>query len=101
MIKHIVMWKLKSEALGGSRQENSAKIKQMLEGLRHRIKEIRNIEVGINSCSDPSAYDVVLVCEFMSWGDLRVYQEHPLHKEAAAFILKVREQRAVVDYETD
>jgi len=101
MIKHIVMWKLKSEAMGGSRHENALKIKQRLEGLRHRIKEIRNIEVGINSCSDPSAYDVVLVCEFMSWGDLRIYQEHPLHKEAGSFVQKVRETKAVVDYETD
>ena len=101
MIKHIVMWKLKSEAMGGSRQENAAKIKQKLEGLRHRIKEIRNIEVGINSSSDPSAYDVVLVCEFMSWGDLRIYQDHPLHKEAGSFIQNVRETRDIVDYETD
>lgn len=99
MIKHIVMWKLKSEAMGGSRHENAEKIKQKLEGLRHRIKEIRNIEVGINSSSDPSAYDVVLVCEFMTWGDLRIYQEHPLHKEIAAYIANIREERAVVDYD--
>jgi hypothetical protein len=99
MIKHIVMWKLKSEAMGGSRQENAAKIKQKLEGLAHRIKEIRNIEVGLNSSSDEAAYDVVLVSEFLTWADLRKYQEHPLHKEVASYIANVREQRVVVDYD--
>jgi hypothetical protein len=95
------MWKLKSEAMGGSMQENAANIKQKLEGLRHRIKEIKNIEVGINSSSDDAAYDVVLVSEFSTWTDLRKYQEHPLHKEVASFIQKIREQRTVVDYEKD
>jgi len=101
MIKHIVLWKLKSEALGASRQENAEKIKNKLEGLRHRIKEIRNVEVGINSSSDIGAYDVAMVSEFMTWADLRRYQEHPLHREAAAFIKSVQETKAAVDYETD
>ena len=99
MIRHIVMWKLKPEALGAGKRENAENIKQKLEGLAHRIKEIRTIEVGINSSSDEAAYDVVLVSEFLTWADLRRYQEHPLHKEAAAFISSVRESRVVVDYD--
>ena len=31
MIKHIVFWKLKDEAEGGTKAENIAKIKSMLE----------------------------------------------------------------------
>ena len=61
--------------------------------------KIPKIGFGTWQISNASAYDAVLVCEFMSWGDLRIYQEHPLHKEVAAYIAKVREERAVVDFD--
>ena len=38
MIKHIVMWKLKEEAEGHSKEENAKLIKNMLEGLKDKIK---------------------------------------------------------------
>ena len=47
MIKHIVMWKLKDFAEGAGRQENAEKIKSLLEGLKGKIAEIINLEVGV------------------------------------------------------
>jgi hypothetical protein len=40
-----------------------------------------------------------LYSEFTDIDALNSYQKHPLHLEAAGFIGKVREDRAVVDYE--
>lgn len=101
MIKHIVMWKLKGFAEGGTKAENVRKMKLLLEGLKNNIKEIHNIEVGINKSSinaiDP--YDIVLYAEFNNMEDLKVYQNHPEHLKIGDFIGRVRLERKVVDYE--
>lgn len=99
MIKHIVMWKLKDSAEGKERQENAKIIKNELEALKIEIKEIINIEVGINIVDDPGAYDLVLYSEFSNQKDLNIYQKHPAHVKIAEYIGKVRESRVVVDYE--
>ncbi len=99
MVKHIVMWKLKEEAEGASRLENLRTMKQMLESLKDRIPFLRSIEVGINFNSDPGAYDIVLATGFNDRRDLEAYQNHPDHKRVADFIGRVREHRAVVDFE--
>jgi hypothetical protein len=99
MIRHIVIWKLAESAEGAVKQENAQKMKVMLEGLKEKIPEILNIEVGIN-CNKNETYDVVLVSEFESLPDLMVYQNHPAHKTCVEFIRKVRIDRAAVDYET-
>lgn len=74
-------------------------IKKELEALRIEIKEIINIEVGINIVDDPGAYDLVLYSEFANQEDLNIYQKHPAHVKIAEYIGKVRESRVVVDYE--
>jgi hypothetical protein len=101
MIKHIVMWKLKDFAEGGTKAENARKIKQLLEGLKDSIKEIRRVEVGLNISAIESidAFDVVLNIEFDNVEDLKAYQKHPEHLRVGDFIGKVRLERKVVDYE--
>ena len=46
MIKHLVFWKLKSEALGKTKQENAVLIKEKLEALDGKISGLISIEVG-------------------------------------------------------
>ena len=41
MIRHVVMWKLKEEAEGASKQKNAEKMKLILEGLKINIEEIK------------------------------------------------------------
>jgi hypothetical protein len=100
MIRHIVMWKLKDEAEGASREENARKMKEMLEGLPGRIAEIRSLEVGINQARSPDAFDAVLVSEFAHWEDLRRYMEHPAHQRVSEFVGRVRLERRIVDFES-
>ncbi|MHB9946942.1 stress responsive protein [Clostridium botulinum] len=99
MIKHIVMWKLKEFAEGKSKLENANIIKINLEDLKHRIDEVKLIEVGVNINNSQQAYDVVLYSEFENLDDLNLYQNHPDHVKVGEFINKVKEDRIVTDYE--
>ncbi|MDD4008225.1 MAG: Dabb family protein [Fermentimonas sp.] len=100
MVKHIVLFKLASEAEGKSRAENALIIKEMLEALKDAIPVIRKIEVNINH-SDSSAdnHDIILESEFDSMEDVRTYAVHPEHLKVGAYITKVRTSRAAIDYE--
>ncbi len=97
MIKHIVMWKLKEEAQGNSKEVNGQKIKQKLEGLMGKVEGLQKVEVGLNF--NPGGYDVCLYSEFGDRAALDYYINHPLHKRNQAFTLSVVCERAVADYE--
>lgn len=100
MIKHIVMWKLKDEALGKSKKENAAIIKEKIEALTGIIDEIKYLEVGINiNYGDEAAYDACLITEFEDFDALNRYQVNPNHKKVSEFVKKVRLTRSVVDFE--
>jgi quinol monooxygenase YgiN len=98
MIKHIVFFRLKDQAEGGTKAENAARVKRDLEALAGRIPGLLRLEVGIDVDRSPAAFDVALYSEFTDQAALDAYQKHPEHLAAAAFIGKVRSERAVVDY---
>jgi hypothetical protein len=99
MLKHVVMWRLKESAEGRTKAENAVYVKEMLDLLPYRIKEIKRLEVGINVFHTPSSYDLILMVDFANILDLETYQADPEHVKVADYVLKVRETRAVVDYE--
>ena len=97
MITHIVMWKLKENAEGGSKLENMVKLETMLEALPAKIGGILKFEVGINF--NPDGYDLVLYSVYESIEALDAYQIHPEHLKVRAFVKNITEGRSVVDYE--
>jgi phenylalanyl-tRNA synthetase alpha subunit len=100
MIKHIVFFALSDQAEGKTKLENASFIKQELETLIKFIPEIQKIEVGINIPNAPKTdFDLALYTEFESFDSLNNYQIHPLHQKVAAYITKVKTNRAAVDYE--
>jgi hypothetical protein len=105
MIRHVVMWKLKDEAEGASKEKNAEKMKLILEGLKVNIDEIKNVEVGINISDDDdeagSPYDVVLISDFETELDYTMYTRNAHHKKAINFINSVIEDRHFVDYKVD
>ena len=105
MIRHVVMWKLKDEAEGSSKDKNAEKMKLILEGLKINIDEIKNVEVGINISEDDeesgSNFDVVLISDFESELDYTMYTRNEHHKKAIKFIDSVIEERYFVDYKMD
>ena len=105
MIRHVVMWKLKDEAEGSSKDKNAEKMKLILEGLKINIDEIKNVEVGINISEDDAEtgtnFDVVLISDFETELDYTMYTRNEHHKKALKFINTVIEERYFVDYKMD
>ncbi len=98
MIKHIVMWRLKQEAAGATKQENAMRLKESLESLKDKIESLKAVEVGINYNPSPAAFDVVLYSEFDDEEGLNAYQNHEEHLKIVDFVGEIRTDRAVVDY---
>lgn len=98
MLKHIVMWKLKSEAEGKTKAENALWLKQHLEALLGIVPSLRSMEVGINVKESESAYDAVLISTFDNQEGLEAYKVHPAHLQISGYCKKIREGRVEVDY---
>lgn len=102
MIRHIVMWKLKEEAEGATKEKNAQKLKLILEGLRTNIEEIKSVEVGIQTNQDDEdGLDVVLICDFETELDFQMYTRNAHHQKAINFIESVADKRYFVDYKVD
>ena len=99
MIRHIVMWKLKDEALGLQKPALAVELKKRLEALPSRVPGILALEVGLNVVEGETSRDVVLVSTFDSLATLKAYNEHPAHQEVVAFVKQVVEERRAVDFQ--
>jgi hypothetical protein len=99
MITHIVLWKLKDRAEGADKQTNIKLMKALLEGLPGKIPQVKKFEVGENCVPGEGSWDLALYSTFESEADLAIYQKHPEHLKVVEFVGKVRESRAVVDYQ--
>ncbi|MFH2131151.1 MAG: Dabb family protein [bacterium] len=99
MLKHIVMWRFKEEALGKSRNENIDIFKTMLENLVGVVDEIVDLKVGKNIIPGDTASDLVLNSEFQDIDSLNAYSQHPEHQKVLAFGKQVISERRAVDYE--
>lgn len=97
MVTHIVMWNLKDEAEGGTREQNAAIMKERLEGLVGRIPGL--VSLAVNRNVMPGGYDLCLLGRYENLEALKIYREHPLHKEVQQFVHKVITDRASCDFE--
>ena len=98
MIRHIVLWRLKDEAQGRSREENAREIKKQLEALNGRVPGLIRIDVGLDESKTPDSADIALYSEFDTPAALAAYQVHPDHVAFKGFMQSVRLERVVVDY---
>ena len=100
MIKHIVMFKLKDEAEGKSREENIKEALEKLSGFKASIPELIEFKVVTNSEKAPQDNcTLALICDFKDIDGLNAYQVHPVHKAFGAFIAPRHEGRSCIDYE--
>ena len=97
MVTHIVMWNLKDEAEGGSREQNAAIMKERLEALVGKIPGLLSLKV--NRGVMPGGYDLCLLGQYESLDALKGYRDHPLHKEVQQFVHKVITDRVSCDFE--
>ncbi|MGK5092987.1 Dabb family protein [Deltaproteobacteria bacterium TL4] len=94
MIKHIVMFKLKTPA-----PENWNKAVSALQGLRGAIETLRDIEVGRNFTESERSYDIVIITHFDNLEGLNTYQDHPKHLPVIQTMRELCSSSVVVDYE--
>lgn len=99
MIKHIVIWKVKSEIGVSEREINAKKLKTAIEALQETIPEVHRIEVGLNVSASDQSGDLVLYSEFETLADLEIYQNHPEHQKVVELVRELTTERRVVDYE--
>jgi hypothetical protein len=92
MLKHIVLFKLKSDNL----TEDVAKAKEMLEALTDKIPELLSMKVYVDNVNDQN-YDFALDSEFKNEEDLKIYANHPEHLKVVSFLKPMIEGRACVD----
>ena len=99
MVKHIVLWKLKGELSKEEKDKVKKEIKEGLEGLKEKIKELVEIKVNIDGL-EGSTVDVLLDTVFESEEALRTYAAHPDHVAVGmAKIEPYTAERICYDYE--
>jgi len=102
MIKHIVMFKLKDNANGQSKETNAIELKKVLEQLNGKVDGLLRLEVGlplVTDTQDDSNADAILYSELVSAQALDNYYPHPEHVKVLPFVKSVISERRVVDYE--
>jgi len=95
MIKHVVMWKFKSDVVESGKLE----MKRQLEALKGVVPTLLDISVGLDISRKDRSWDIVLYSEFESMEDLKAYAAHPQHLKVVEFVKTVVSEGAAVDYE--
>ena len=83
MVKHIIIWTLKSELSEEEKVAVKAGIKEGLEGLVGKVPGLLDVKVQIDGRLDSSNADVMLDCTLESEEALKGYAVHPAHVEVA------------------
>ena len=100
MVKHIILWKLRSELSAEEKQAKAMAIKQGLEGLKGQVPGLVDIHVQIDGRLDSSNMDIMLDSTLDSPESLRGYAVHPAHVAVANGVVRPNtELRSCLDYE--
>lgn len=82
MVKHIILWTLKSEYSKEEKETIKAGIKEGLEGLAGQIPGLTEIHVYTNGLESSNA-DLMLDSTFIDAEALKGYSVHPAHVAVA------------------
>lgn len=93
MIRHIVLWRLKSA-------DDFDKVRETLERQLGRIPGLINVEVGRSFNTGRRAVDFALVCDFESREALEGYHRHPAHMETRAVVDPLVTDHWISDYQS-
>ena len=82
MVRHMIIWTLKDEYIGGEKETIKQGIKEGLEGLQGKIPGLRSIRVVTRGLESSNA-DLMLDSLFEDGQALKGYAVHPLHVTVA------------------
>lgn len=97
MLYHNVMWKF-IDAEGKTKSENIDIVKFGLEALPQKISEIKSLTFIKNEVVCDRNFDAMLIVVTENEADLEAYKVNPEHQKVAAYVKKVTNGRAAVDY---
>lgn len=101
MVRHIILWRLKSELSETEKISIRAGIKSGLEGLAGVIPGLESIRVVSGGLASSTA-DLMLDSVFRDEAALRNYSKHPAHLEVATTRMRpFVETRLCVDFEEE
>ena len=99
MVKHIILWTLKSEYTAEEKEKIKAGIKKGLEGLKGKIDGLCDIKVITHGLESSNA-DLMLDSTFADEKSLKGYSVHPEHvKVANGKVRPYTAQRSCLDFE--
>jgi hypothetical protein len=100
MVKHIILWKLRSDLSAEEKQAKALAIKQGLEGLQGKVPGLVDIHVQIDGRLDSSNADIMLDSTLESEDALKGYAVHPAHVAVADGVVRPNtELRTCLDFE--
>lgn len=97
MINHVVLFKFKAYS-PAEKQEKLNHLKTALLGLKGKIEQLQQIEVGLNYELNSKSYDLCLLSHFENETDLDIYRVHPEHLKVLELVKEYTDLRAAVDY---
>jgi hypothetical protein len=92
MIRHIVLWRLKTA-------DDFATVRAALERQQGRIPGLERIEIGRCVNGGRRAVDFALTCDFADRAALEAYHRHPAHMETRAVVDRLVTDHWIADYE--
>ena len=99
MVKHIILWKLRSDLSAAEKQQAAEAIKKGLEGLKGQVPGLIDIHVQIDGRLESSNADIMLDSTLESEAALKGYAVHPAHLAVANGIVRPHtEVRTCLDY---
>lgn len=99
MIRHVVFFQMKAEALSHTGAENAKALAEKFRHISRLIPGVVECETGFNYNQEKVHYDLCLNQKFENREALEQYLVHPLHLEVKAFVFEVIDHRVVVDYD--
>ena len=75
------------------------KTQDLLLGMKGKIEVLLDLQAETNIRQGHSAYDIMLITKFKSMEDMETYLAHPVHLEAAQYIVSVLDAQASVCFE--
>jgi Stress responsive A/B Barrel Domain len=94
MVRHIVLWKLKSPS-----GVDFGAIRAALEAQLGRIPGLLRVQVGRSYNTGKRAADFALICDFADRDALAAYHRHPAHVETRAVVDPHIAEHWIADYE--
>lgn len=99
MVKHIILWRLRSELSESEKIEVKKNAKAALEELALKVPGLLFVKVNIEGLQSSNA-DMMLDTTLESEDALKAYQSHPDHVYVAnTFVRPFTETRMCLDYE--